>query len=656
MSDTLAPYIPLISEIAHIVSDIIKLYQTAKHNKRICGSLLSRVTAAETAVNVLKIRKLENEDVLKSQEYYRNFQKLVIVISKIKDFIEKVSQIKGLRKFLAANSIEEQFHKLTEEFDGLMRVLNLTLDVQNQIQMEEDQKVLKSDINEMTKYLHTIEGGIVNNLIDITQLNKSLEINVFRDADNVLKPATIKIEELHDPPEVVKRGTKVHKKIRMGEEVAIKEILGNDEKQLMNEVAILKKLKESQHIVQFYGIAKDAIAMYMVTEWCEYGNLREYYQGYGPLDWHRKTQLAVDIARGLTFLHAVAILHHDIRSENILITIHNQAKLANFKFSREFSGLAKNIMPTIDTIRWMAPEKLKDYKQNPYNVKCEIYSFGMLLWEIAEEKLPFHNEKDILEIRNLVVQQKIRPSFSINVPAEWVEISYQALQDNPSLRPSLKVMFRTLDHLYRKYSSSRPHLVKSLTNDDLLYDDENDLAIDGLSIDGFSINNILTIREAIEEHKKIDGDKLKAWESFKYYAEFNNATASYWKGCYLYYGLCPIKDPSDLEEKRARLEAAVGLFKAAADFGLPEAQLRYGHCLWSGDGVRKSISEAIKYFQLSADNGNPTAMYNIGNIYYHGLGVEKDEEKGVKYLRLAALKGLPKAKDLCKQKKSKVYF
>ena len=52
----------------------------------------------------------------------------------------------------------------------------------------------------------------------------------------------------------------------------------------------------------------------------------------------------------------------------------------------------------------------------------------MLLWEIAEENLPFHNEKDILEIRNLIVQKNIRPSFSSSVPNEWIRISYQGIE------------------------------------------------------------------------------------------------------------------------------------------------------------------------------------------------------------------------------------
>ncbi len=53
----------------------------------------------------------------------------------------------------------------------------------------------------------------------------------------------------------------------------------------------------------------------------------------------------------------------------------------------------------------------------------------MLLWEIAEEKLPFHNERDILKIRNLVVKEKVRPTFSSTVPSEWVKISHQGIKN-----------------------------------------------------------------------------------------------------------------------------------------------------------------------------------------------------------------------------------
>ncbi|CAG8438913.1 5151_t:CDS:2 [Acaulospora morrowiae] len=657
VADAISPFIPLVAEVANLVNEIIQIYQTAEHNKRICGSLLSRATAAETSVNLLKIRRSEYEESFKSKEFYINLQKLVTVIEKIKNFIKEVSQIKGLRRFMSARSIEGEFQDLIEEFDGLMRVLNFTMAVKNQIQAEEDKKVLDHDIKEMKKYLKKIKGGIVNSmseinasLDDIAQLNIAWQKKLFNDDGNVLESVTINMGEFQDPPEQIRRGNKVHKKIRMGEEVAIKEIiLINNDKRLINDiisqVVILKKLKESQYILQFYGITKDANAIYMVSEWCEYGNLREFYNEYGPLEWRTKSQLAVDISRGLTFLHAVSILHHDIRPENILVSIHHQAKIANFTLSRGFADPTRDISPTIGTIKWMAPEKLRDHR-NPYTIKCEIYSFGILLWEIAEEKPPFQEERDLLEIRKKVLELKIRPSFSTDVPQEWSKTSYQAMQDNPNARPALKDIFMALHSFCQKYQSRspRPHPPGRMPTEEELPDVDEDLALDDLSL------NVMSLKEAITEHRKKDSDKLKVWEAFKVHAEeFGDITARYWMGYYLYYGLCPVENPGDKEAKKQRLKQAASLFKEAADKGIVEAQLRYGHCLWSGEGVQRNYKEAIEYFAQSADNGNSTAMYNIGNVYYNGLAVPKDEKKGVRYLRLAALQGQTKALDMCKK-------
>ncbi|CAJ0827907.1 7102_t:CDS:2 [Entrophospora sp. SA101] len=576
VTDLMAPFLPLISEVGAIVVEIIDLYQTAEHNKRICGSLLSRVTTAQNAVNTLKIRRLENEDLFKSKEYYKNLQKLVNVIRKIQKFIADVSQLKGLRKFMLAHSIEDEFKRLTEEFDELMRDLNFSLAIQIQIQIEDDNKALRKDIQEMANYLHSIEGGITDNLSqindkldDISQLNILWQKQLLNSDEGELESAMIPYIELQDPARPV-RHNKVIKKVRLGQDVAIKAKAvskEDDKKDILGQVIILKKLKESQYICQFYGVSHDGDIMYLVTEWCEFGNLSDYYKSNGPLNWHRKSQLAVDIARGLTFLHAVSILHHDIRSENILITNHHQAKIANFTLSRGFDDATKNITPTIDNVRWMAPEKLKN-KNSPYTAKCEIYSFGMLLWEIAEEKTPFQNETDILKIVNNIIE-KIRPSFSHGVPIEWTKLVYQAL----------------------------------------------------------------------------------AWKAFKQHSEdFDEILAKYWMGYYLYYDLCPIQDKGDNEARQTRLKQAVQLFKEAADASIADAQLRYGHCLWAGDGVKKNIKQSVEYFQMSANNGNITAMYNLGNIYHNGLGVVRDEEKGKRYLKMAALQQHPKALSMCKSK------
>ncbi|CAB5351618.1 unnamed protein product [Rhizophagus irregularis] len=322
-------------------------------------------------------------------------------------------------------------------------------------------------------------------------------------------------------------------------------------------------------------------------------------------------------------------------------------KRANFTLSRGFRDFSTHVKATIDNVRWMAPEKLKDHN-NPYTAKCEIYSFGMVLWEIAEGKLPFQRENDIVQIRNLVVNQKYRPSFSLGVPNEWVKIAYQAMQDSPSARPSLKDIFMTLNDVYqihkpKKTPTSSP--ICSPSQSDLPDPDDLELSLDLSVID----IDTLSIKEAIAEHKK-NGDRLKAWKAFCQHSELDDMLAKYWKGYYLYYDLCPIEDPEDKNAKQLRVKQSVEYFKEAADFGLADAQLRYGHCLWSGEAIKRDIKESIRYFQMSADNGNHTAMYNIGNILYNGIGANKDEEKGSNYLRLAALSGQPKAIAMCKTK------
>ncbi len=103
-------------------------------------------------------------------------------------------------------------------------------------------------------------------------------------------------------------------------------------------------------------------------------------------------------------------MHCDIRAKNILITNNETAKLANFKLNRlDTSNKQKT---NLDHIRYCAPELLRR-DQYQYNHKCEVYSFGILLWEIAEARIPYEGH-DILKIINLVCKEKYLLRFSEN--------------------------------------------------------------------------------------------------------------------------------------------------------------------------------------------------------------------------------------------------
>ncbi|CAB4414882.1 unnamed protein product [Rhizophagus irregularis] len=117
-----------------------------------------------------------------------------------------------------------------------------------------------------------------------------------------------------------------------------------------------------------------------MVEWAEHGNLREFYtnneNSFVP---KQKLCISLDIARG---------------AENVLITLDNTAKLTNFKLSRSYKADTVNQIQNIGQIRYSAPEILKRTPGFKYNNKCEVYSFGILLWKISEEKTPYENLDD----------------------------------------------------------------------------------------------------------------------------------------------------------------------------------------------------------------------------------------------------------------------
>jgi len=150
--------------------------------------------------------------------------------------------------------------------------------------------------------------------------------------------------------------------------------------------------------------------------------------------------------------------------------------------------------------------------------------------------------------------------------------------------------------------------------------------------------NILSVEDAIREHKSKYGDKKLAWNSFKYHSAIN-VIARYWVGYYYYHHDDDIPELKSInpEERNAY---AVHIFKETANKGNTSAQFRYGIHLWESEKHTK----AIKYLEMSADAGDPDAMYNLWKAYWKGVnGIEPNKEKAADYLRLAASKNNPKA-------------
>ncbi|KAG6754060.1 hypothetical protein POTOM_042068 [Populus tomentosa] len=181
------------------------------------------------------------------------------------------------------------------------------------------------------------------------------------------------------------------------------------ENHFTSEVALLFRLRHPNIITsEFVAACKKPPVFCIITEYLAGGSLRKFLhqqEPYSvPLDLVLK--LALDIAHGMQYLHSQGILHRDLKSENLLLGEDMSVKVADFGISclESHCGNAKGFT---GTYRWMAPEMIKE---KHHTKKVDVYSFGIVLWELLTAMTPFDNMTP--EQAAFAVCQKVNSSDS----------------------------------------------------------------------------------------------------------------------------------------------------------------------------------------------------------------------------------------------------
>ncbi|CAH1761768.1 4197_t:CDS:2 [Entrophospora sp. SA101] len=632
-SEAIKPFVPLIGLVTDLAGQIIEVYENAQYNKKICDAFLDRIDALQASIKTLQRRKEENQKTFQDKGYYNNFVRLVDVLRKVKVFLDNVTRLHGYKKYLNANSVKEKFGTLTNEFDTVVHDLHFALTVSAQ-----RQKTIHGGIIDEEQKLNTVlqEVMIIKGQIESLENNKPAPPD-----DNPIKAVQVLPSELEDPmyPKKTDRRGKspyiVKKTLRKVIEVACKSVTIPNEEENSHEYqkaqglfTILGKLRESDHIIKFYGLSTIDKATVIVLEWAELGSLKKVYEEY-DIKWRTKMDK------------------------------NQKTKIANFDYARHISGETIDMKHMTEIVHWLAPEKLRYEQKQPYNFKCEIFSFGMLLWELAFEVVPY-GKWDMTKVKKHVLaggRENIQFGDDVddetkNLQQEYAEIIKGAWKADPLSRSLLQKIFLELDGLHSKYpppvAESRLGPSKSIDFDGSLKEGKKPVSIseeDGsIQLNKFpQSSTTMMLDDGIKAHKA--KDHKTAWACFQKHADFNNPKVKYWKGYYLWEGYCGRKDKV----------AAAKLFKEAADGGVPDAQLRYAFSM-IGNKANFNEEEFIRYLKLAANNDNSTAQYSLGDVYINGkLDITKDEEEGIKYLKLAALNKHPKANELLKQMKINIY-
>lgn len=263
--------------------------------------------------------------------------------------------------------------------------------------------------------------------------------------------------ELHQPinqdelimEHVVGQGAvgKVHLAEYKGENVAVKMTTDDNHafeiSEFRFELALMCMIKHP-NVLPCIGAYTEGPSYFFVSPYQGRGSLRMILDAQlEDLSWYRKVTIARQVASGLNCLHKCFIIHRDIKADNVLVNYNWSVVVADFGTSRCFGKADKSEKENmIGTSEWMAPEM---YGEGDYDDKVDIYSYGILLYEIFTKRRPYYEIEHRWKVADHVLTGN-RPLVLEN------EISHPELERlmrkcwhaSPKKRPTLKSIINTL--------------------------------------------------------------------------------------------------------------------------------------------------------------------------------------------------------------------
>uniref|UniRef100_A0A3Q3AGG0 Mitogen-activated protein kinase kinase kinase 12 n=1 Tax=Kryptolebias marmoratus TaxID=37003 RepID=A0A3Q3AGG0_KRYMA len=220
-----------------------------------------------------------------------------------------------------------------------------------------------------------------------------------------------------------------------GEEVAVKKVRDIKE----TEIKHLRKLKHP-NIITFKGVCTQAPCFCILMEYCAQGQLYEVLRAGRKITPSLLVDWSMGIAGGMNYLHLHKIIHRDLKSPNMLITHDDMVKISDFGTSKELSDKSTK-MSFAGTVAWMAPEVIRN---EPVSEKVDIWSFGVVLWEMLTGEVPY-KDVDSSAIIWGVGNNSLQLPVPESCPDGFKILLRQCWNCKPRNRPSFRQILLHLD-------------------------------------------------------------------------------------------------------------------------------------------------------------------------------------------------------------------
>jgi len=216
--------------------------------------------------------------------------------------------------------------------------------------------------------------------------------------------------------------------------------------EFLKEAELMINLRPHPNVVQILGLCADHKRTIIVLEYLACGTLEEYLRRNAPLKALDVINFAKGVALGMLHLHSEKVVHRDLAARNILLSKGLDPKVSDFGFSRvlQEDAEASKTMSVVGPLRWMAPESIAN---RVYSNKSDVWSFGVLSWEIQTGKKP-HADRDLLDVGLEIKLKGLHPEIPDDAPDVLKEIMTGCFKLDPKDRPEFSDICDKLDHVY----------------------------------------------------------------------------------------------------------------------------------------------------------------------------------------------------------------
>lgn len=190
-----------------------------------------------------------------------------------------------------------------------------------------------------------------------------------------------------------------------------------------------------------YDVVSSGDTEYIVMEYVEGINLKQYLKKKGSLSWKEALHFSTQIAKALSHAHSKGIIHMDIKPQNIMLPKDGTAKVADFGIAQlgDTADESEDSEEAVGSIHYISPEQARG---EAVDARSDIYSLGVVMYEMLTGRLPFDGDSVAeVAVKHFTVTPEAPTAIDPEIPPELEEITLHAMQPNPNDR------YRTIDEM-----------------------------------------------------------------------------------------------------------------------------------------------------------------------------------------------------------------